>query len=318
MRTKIIILTLLALLSGSSASFGQRTMYNLPKKTSTTKKVANYLLKNLRSSSGATRSTTTSSTTTKKTNRTVASWVKDYNAAFKNCYFVSYNNYGDECDMVFGPANTAGNGKAVLVVPASGRSKQFSYSITANGTVYIKPDGEKEKITWNGNPIGFTIDAENIFFKMQENAQKYNELLNWNKNNGSTSTQKSETSAAVVEKAEVAPEPVPAVVYEVTDDSLEQKPAFTGGEAALTTFLANNIKYPVVAVENGVQGQVTVSVIVETDGSLSDFKVTKSVDSSLDREALRVVKAMPKWEPGKHKGEAVRVRTSIPISFRLN
>ena len=284
-------------------------MYNLPKKTSTTKKVANYLLKNLRSSSGTTRSTTTSSTTTKKTNRTVASWVKDYNAAFKNCYFVSYNDYGDECDMVFGPASTAGNGKAVLVVPASGRSKQFSYSITANGTVYIKPDGEKEKITWNGNPIGFTIDAENIFFKMQENAQKYNELLNWNKNN---------TSTAVVEKAEVAPEPVPAVVYEITDDSLEQKPTFTGGEAALTTFLANNIKYPVVAEENGVQGQVTVSVIVETDGSLSDFKVTKSVDSSLDREALRVVKAMPKWEPGKHKGETVRVRTSIPITFRLN
>lgn len=90
------------------ASFGQMTMYN--PKISKKKKVANYILNNFRLPS-ETRSTSTRSTTTKKTNKTVASWVKDYNAAFKNCYFFAYNDYGVESDIVFGPANASGNGK---------------------------------------------------------------------------------------------------------------------------------------------------------------------------------------------------------------
>ena len=102
-------------------------------------------------------------------------------------------------------------------------------------------------------------------------------------------------------------------VYEVVDEM----PSFTGGQNALMQFLANNVKYPTVAFENGVQGRVLVGFIVERDGSLSNVKVERSVDPSLDKEAVRVVKAMPKWQPGKQKGSAIRVKFTVPIVFRM-
>jgi protein TonB len=82
-------------------------------------------------------------------------------------------------------------------------------------------------------------------------------------------------------------------------------------------YLSNNVKYPVVAQENGVQGRVVVSFVVEKDGSITDVKVVKSVDPSLDKEAARVVKSMPRWIPGKQNGSAVRVKYNVPVSFRL-
>ena len=78
-----------------------------------------------------------------------------------------------------------------------------------------------------------------------------------------------------------------------------------------------NIKYPVVAEENGVQGRVIVTFVVERDGSITDVKVVKSVDPSLDKEAQRVVKSMPHWIPGKQNGSAVRVKYTVPVTFRL-
>ena len=81
--------------------------------------------------------------------------------------------------------------------------------------------------------------------------------------------------------------------------------------------LASNIKYPVVAQENGVQGRVIVSFVVERDGSISDVRIASSVDPSLDREAQRVVKSMPRWKPGKQNGSAVRVKYTVPVVFRL-
>ena len=101
--------------------------------------------------------------------------------------------------------------------------------------------------------------------------------------------------------------------YEVVDEM----PSFTGGQGALMQFLANNVKYPTVAFENGVQGRVLVGFIVERDGSLSNVKVERSVDPALDKEAVRVVKAMPKWQPGKKNGSAVRVKFTVPITFRM-
>ena len=83
-------------------------------------------------------------------------------------------------------------------------------------------------------------------------------------------------------------------------------------------YLSSNIRYPEDAKESGAQGRVIVSFIVEKDGSISNAKVAKPTYSSLDEEALRVVNAMPKWVPGKQNGEAVRVKYSIPVSFRLN
>ena len=120
--------------------------------------------------------------------------------------------------------------------------------------------------------------------------------------------------------AVVAPPPPPAPKPEVANkvfDVVEEMPSFPGGQGALMAFLSSNIKYPVVAQENGVQGRVIVGFVVEKDGSISDVKVMRSVDPSLDREAQRVVKAMPKWKPGKQNGSAVRVKYTVPVVFRL-
>jgi protein TonB len=82
-------------------------------------------------------------------------------------------------------------------------------------------------------------------------------------------------------------------------------------------YLSSNIKYPVVAEENGVQGRVVCTFVVERDGSITDVRVIRSVDPSLDKEAVRVVKSMPKWIPGKQNGSAVRVKYTVPVTFRL-
>ena len=120
--------------------------------------------------------------------------------------------------------------------------------------------------------------------------------------------------------AVAAPPPPPAPKPEVSNkvfDVVEEMPSFPGGQAALMSFLSSNIKYPVVAQENGVQGRVIVGFVVERDGSITDVKVMRSVDPSLDREAQRVVKAMPRWKPGKQNGSAVRVKYTVPVVFRL-
>ena len=122
------------------------------------------------------------------------------------------------------------------------------------------------------------------------------------------------------EIAVAAPPPPPAPKPEVATkvfDVVEEMPSFPGGQGALMQYLASNIKYPVVAQENGVQGRVIVSFVVERDGSITDVKVARSVDPSLDREAQRVVKSMPKWKPGKQNGSAVRVKYTVPVVFRL-
>ena len=100
-------------------------------------------------------------------------------------------------------------------------------------------------------------------------------------------------------------------------DVVEQMPSFPGGPSALMQYLSSNIKYPVVAEENGVQGRVVCTFVVEKDGSITDVRVVKSVDPSLDKEAVRVVKSMPKWIPGKQNGSAVRVKYTVPVTFRL-
>jgi protein TonB len=100
-------------------------------------------------------------------------------------------------------------------------------------------------------------------------------------------------------------------------DVVEEMPMFPGGNAALMDFLANNIKYPQVAEENGIQGRVVLTFTVEPDGSLTEVKVVRGVDIALDKEAIRVVKSMPKWIPGKEGGQPVAVKYTLPITFHL-
>ena len=113
------------------------------------------------------------------------------------------------------------------------------------------------------------------------------------------------------EVVEAEEEEVPFVI-------VEDMPEFPGGTAAMFKFLSENVKYPVIAQENGIQGKVQCQFIVEKDGSITNVEVVRSAgDASLDKEAIRVIKSMPKWKPGKEKGKAVRVKFSIPVNFKL-
>ncbi len=101
-------------------------------------------------------------------------------------------------------------------------------------------------------------------------------------------------------------------------EQVEEMPSFPGGSNALLSFIAANLKYPVAAQENGIQGRVIVKFVVDKDGRITDVEITRSVAPSLDEEAMRIVKAMPKWKPGKLKGNCVRVKYTIPIVFGLS
>ncbi|MBO4561874.1 MAG: energy transducer TonB [Bacteroidaceae bacterium] len=112
----------------------------------------------------------------------------------------------------------------------------------------------------------------------------------------------------------VEEEPEEPEVFMVVEDM----PEFPGGTAALMQYLQKNIKYPAICRENNIQGRVLVTFIVNKDGAVVEPEVVKSVNPSLDKEALRVISTMPKWKPGSQRGKPVRVKYTVPVNFRLN
>jgi len=113
-----------------------------------------------------------------------------------------------------------------------------------------------------------------------------------------------------------------AIEEEVVDEVLnfaviEDKPEFPGGDAALLSFIGNNTKFPEVAKENGIQGRVFVGFVIDKEGKVTDVEILRGVDPALDKEAIRVVKSMPSWKPGKQRGKSVKVRYQVPINFKL-
>ena len=99
---------------------------------------------------------------------------------------------------------------------------------------------------------------------------------------------------------------------------VETMPTFPGGDQALMKYIGDNVRYPAIAQENGIQGRAICQFTVEKDGSITDIQVLRSSgDASLDKEAKRVIQSMPKWSPGKQRGKPVRVSYTIPINFRL-
>ncbi|MBQ2857099.1 MAG: TonB family protein [Bacteroidaceae bacterium] len=126
-----------------------------------------------------------------------------------------------------------------------------------------------------------------------------------------------DTQAAV----EVKYTPVEVEEEEVEEQQIfqvvEEMPEFPGGMAECMKFLGKNIKYPTISQENGVQGRVIVQFVVNRDGSIVDPVVVRGVDPYLDKEALRVIASMPKWKPGKQRGKEVRVKYTVPVTFRL-
>lgn len=110
---------------------------------------------------------------------------------------------------------------------------------------------------------------------------------------------------------------VAAEAEEKIFEIVEQPASFPGGQTALMSWLGDNIRYPVIAQENGIQGRVIIQFVVASDGSIDDIVVVRGVDPSLDREAERLVSEMPKWIPGRQGGKAVKVRFTLPIVFKL-
>ena len=154
-----------------------------------------------------------------------------------------------------------------------------------------------------------------------ENDAKVEEVLQIVENDAKveeTAIQASEETGQAVEVKYVPveveeEEPEEQQIFQV----VEEMPEFPGGMAECLKFLGKNIKYPTISQENGVQGKVIVQFVVNKDGSIVDPVVVRSVDPYLDKEALRVIKTMPKWKPGKQRGKAVRVKYTVPVTFKL-
>ena len=154
----------------------------------------------------------------------------------------------------------------------------------------------------------------------EEEVIKLDEIENSNKAIGAFTVEgNDEVGGEVLKvKEEIAqPEPPKHEEDNKVFEVVEQMPSFPGGYAVLMQWLGSNMKYPTIAAENNVQGRVIVQFVVEKDGSITDVHVAKSVDPSLDKEASRVVKAMPKWIPGKQNSSPVRVRFTVPVTFKL-
>ena len=118
----------------------------------------------------------------------------------------------------------------------------------------------------------------------------------------------------------VVKEPEPVKVEKKEEEifvAVEQQAEFPGGQAALMKWLSQNIRYPEAAQQNDIQGRVVVKFVVEKDGSIGQATVVRGVDKDLDREAIRVVKKMPRWQPGKNNGVAVRSYFNLPVTFKL-
>ena len=183
-----------------------------------------------------------------------------------------------------------------------------------------EPEVEKIEIEKVKSSVAFTVPEikKDNEVKDDQEMKSQDELQETNTAIGAFTVEGNDETAEVkhVEEKIAEPEPVKEEETKVFD-VVEQMPSFPGGQSALLQYLSSNIKYPVVAEENGVQGRVIVTFVVEKDGSITDVRVVKSVDPSLDKEAQRVVKSMPKWIPGKQNGSAVRVKYTVPVTFRL-
>jgi len=155
--------------------------------------------------------------------------------------------------------------------------------------------------------------------KPEDELKTQDELMSSKAAIGTFDVKGNDESGEVLKAKEViATEPVkPKEEENKVFDVVEQMPSYPGGNGALMQYLSSHIKYPVIAEENGIQGRVICTFVVERDGSITDVRIAKSVDPSLDKEAMRVVSSMPKWIPGKQNGSAVRVKFTLPVTFRL-
>ena len=181
--------------------------------------------------------------------------------------------------------------KLLALLPIIG----ITLAVNAEKVVDVRYDGPQKQITKKGRKNATINMGDNKTILVVETDE--------------TKAETPETNTAVGTF-----EPVQGDVFDV----VEEMPQYPGGAEALLEFLNNNVQYPEEAEKAGIQGRVIATFVVETDGSVSNAKVVKSVDPLLDAEALRVISAMPKWKPGKQNGKVVRVRYTVPLSFHFD
>ena len=198
------------------------------------------------------------------------------------------------------------------------RDKKKEVKVERKEEIKLEPERIVEKVK---SSIKFTAPViKKDQLVNEEEVIKLDEIENSNKAIGAFTVEgNDEVGGEVLKvKEEIAqPEPPKHEEDNKVFEVVEQMPSFPGGYAALMQWLGSNMKYPTIAAENNVQGRVIVQFVVEKDGSITDVHVAKSVDPSLDKEASRVVKAMPKWIPGKQNSSPVRVRFTVPVTFKL-
>ena len=205
----------------------------------------------------------------------------------------------------------------IIVALQSIRNKS---KVTFSCNVHIdslKVDGIPAKLdgvnylTSGTHKISFVIDGHEITDNIivPKVSKHFNLIMSGEINNGTHN--KKISSSSYSKDFKIKDPKVENKVFE----SVEEMPSFPGGMSALMKYLADNVKYPVDAQENGLQGRVIVSFVVERDGSITNVQAVRSVYPSLDSEAVRVVEAMPRWKPGKLNGLPVRVKYNVPVTF---
>lgn len=197
-------------------------------------------------------------------------------------------------------------------------SKKKEAKVEKKEQIKVEPEKIVEKVKSSVKFTAPVIKKDNLV--KDEDEIKLDEIEKSTKAIGALTVEGNDEVGGEVLKIKeeiAAPAPPRPAEENKIHEIVEQMPSFPGGMGALMSWLSQNIKYPVIAAENGVQGRVIVQFVVEKDGSITDVKVAKSVDPSLDKEAARVVKSMPHWIPGKQNGSAVRVKYTVPVTFKL-
>lgn len=198
-------------------------------------------------------------------------------------------------------------------------NKEKKAEVKQKKVEFKEPEKVVEKVK---SSIKFTapVIKKDSEVKPEEELKTQDQLMETKTAIGSFDVKGNDDAAGEVLKAkEVITQPEPPKHEEENKvfTVVEVMPSFPGGESALMKYLTSNTQYPTVAAENGVQGRVIVGFVVERDGSITDVNIMRGADPSLDREAMRVVRSMPRWNPGKQNGSAVRVKYQVPVTFRL-
>ena len=198
-------------------------------------------------------------------------------------------------------------------------NKKKEAKVEKKEQIKVEPEKIVERVKSSVKFTAPVIKKDNLV--KEEDEIKLDEVEKSNKAIGALTVEGNDEVGGEVLKIKeeiAAPEPPKPVVEDnKIFEVVEQMPSFPGGMGALMSWLSQNIKYPVIAAENGVSGRVIVQFVVEKDGSITDVKIAKSVDPSLDKEAARVVSSMPKWSAGRQNGSPVRVKYTVPVTFKL-